>query len=87
MSLMPRIAALLPALPLMVLSAAIGFSADVIADELPPPTTAPAPGNDGRHHNPAFAACKRQADDQKIAAGDARHAFMKNCMKSAPPSA
>ena len=39
----------------------------------------------------AWQACKKQADDQNIAAGDARHEFMKSCMKSAkeappPPS-
>jgi hypothetical protein len=45
---------------------------------------APAPAN-GRH-NPAFIACKKQADDQKIARGDARRDFIKNCMKTAAPS-
>ena len=86
MGLLPRITALLPALPLMILSTVIGFSADAIADDATPPATTPVPGNGGRHHNPAFAACKRQADDQKITAGDARRAFIKNCLKSAPPA-
>jgi hypothetical protein len=72
-------------LPLIFsMSATIGFSTALAADEPPSPST-PAPGNGaGRHHNPAFAACKKQADDQKLAAGDARRDFMKNCMKSAP---
>jgi hypothetical protein len=77
---------LLP-LTLIVFSATLSLSAGAIADEPTPPATTPVPGNGGRHHNPAFEACKRQADDQKIVAGDARHAFIKNCMKSAPPSA
>ena len=46
------------------------------------PTPSPAPAN--ARHNPAFLACKKQADDQKIARGDARRDFIKNCMKSAP---
>jgi len=58
---------------------------------MPPPSTAPSPENGaGRRHIPAFAVCKKQADDQKLAAGDARRDFMKNCVKSAkaaPPSA
>jgi hypothetical protein len=87
MKLLSRITTLLPALPLIVFGAALSFSAGAIADDPPPAPTTPAPGSGGRHHNPAFESCKRQADDQKIVAGDARHAFIKNCMKSAPPSA
>jgi hypothetical protein len=55
-----------------------------LGDDTPPPAN-PAPGG-GRHNNPAWAACKKQADDQKLEPGDARHAFMKNCMKSAKSS-
>jgi hypothetical protein len=89
---LPTMGALLSALLLVLFTGAtIGFSAVAIADEPPPPSTAPPPENgEGRRHNPAFAACKKQADDQKLAAGDARRDFMKNCMKSAkaaPPSA
>jgi len=65
------------------------FAAAPMAEDPPaPPATAPgadAPG--GRHHNPAWAACKKQADDQKMQPGDARRGFMKNCMKSAAPTA
>jgi hypothetical protein len=89
MKLMP-ITALFPALPIIAFSAMLNFSAAAIADEPPPPATSPAPGNGARHHHPAFAACKRQADDQKIAPGDARREFMKSCMKAAlaaPPPA
>jgi len=87
---LPMISALLPALSLMLLTGAtIGVSAAAAAEE-PPPATTPSPENGaGRRHNPAFAACKKQADDQKLAAGDARRDFVKNCMKSAraaPPS-
>jgi hypothetical protein len=89
---LPTMGALLSALSLVLFTGAtIGFSAVAAADEPPPPSTAPSPENGaGRRHNPAFAACKKQADDQKLAAGDARRDFMKNCMKSAkaaPPSA
>jgi len=54
-----------------------------LGDDNPPPAN-PPPG--GRHHDPAWAACKKQADDQKLEPGDARHEFMKNCMKSAKSS-
>jgi hypothetical protein len=90
---LPTMGALLSALSLVLFTGAtIGSSAVAIADEPPPPpATAPSPDNGaGRRHNPAFAACKKQADDQKLAAGDARRDFIKNCMKSAkaaPPSA
>lgn len=51
-------------------------------DDTPPPGDNPSHG--GRHNNdPAWAACKKQADDQKLQPGDARHEFMKTCMKSA----
>jgi hypothetical protein len=86
---LPTINALLPALALVLFTGAtIGVSAVAFADEPPPPATTPTPET-GRHHNPAFATCKKQADDQKLAAGAARRDFMKNCMKSAaaPPSA
>jgi hypothetical protein len=88
---LPTIGALLPAVSLVLLmGATIGVSAVAAADEPPPPATTPSPENGaGRRNNPAFAACKKQADDQKLAAGDARRDFVKNCMKSAraaPPS-
>jgi len=54
-----------------------------LGDDTPTPAN-PAPG--GRHNNPAWAACKKQADDQKLPPGDARHDFMKNCLKSAKDS-
>ena len=66
---------------------AIGVSGIAAADDAPPP--AAAPGDDGqhRHHDPAWAACKKQADDQKIAPGDAHKEFMKSCIKKAKSSA
>jgi len=65
--------------------AALTIAAGSIAlgDDNPPPAN-PAPG--GRHNNPAWAACKKQADDQKMEPGDARREFMKTCMKSAKSS-
>ena len=65
--------------------AALTIAAGSIAlgDDTPPPAN-PAPA--GRHNNPAWAACKKQADDQKLQPGDARKDFMKNCMKSAKDS-
>jgi hypothetical protein len=53
------------------------------ADDAPPANSAPpTDAPHGRHHNPAWAACKKQADDQKIAAGDARKEFMKTCINN-----
>jgi hypothetical protein len=71
----------------LLLTGAAGFSGVAAADDTPPSST--SPGNDaaGRHHNPAWAACKKQADDQKLEPGDARRDFMKNCMKTARASA
>jgi psiF repeat len=61
----------------------IGACSIALGDDNPPPAN-PAPG--GRHNNPAWAACKKQADDQKLQPGDARREFMKNCLKSAKSS-
>jgi hypothetical protein len=83
-----RTRAVLPAVSLVLLtSAAIGYSLTARADEPPPAATAPENDGGKHHHNPAYTACKKQADDQKLAPGDARHDFMKNCMKSAQGSA
>lgn len=60
----------------------IGLSSLTSADNAPAPAAQPdQPG--GRHHNPAWAACKKQADDKNLEPGDARHEFMKSCMKAA----
>jgi hypothetical protein len=61
----------------------IGAGSIALGDDNPPPAN-PAPG--GRHDNPAWAACKKQAEDQKLQPGDARREFMKNCLKSAKSS-
>lgn len=82
-----RLSAILPVLALAALaSGAAAFGSAAMADDTPaPPATAPGTdGQGGKHHNPAWAACKKQADDQKLQPGDARRDFMKNCMKSAP---
>jgi hypothetical protein len=73
---------LLRAVATAALSIAAGGMA--LGDDTPPPAN-PAPG--GRHDNPAWAACKKQAEDQKLPPGDARRDFMKNCLKSAKSSA
>jgi hypothetical protein len=69
----------------------LGASAAAVADDAPPPAAAPSGDTPdspkGRHHNPAWQACKKQADDQQLAPGDARRDFMKSCMKSAKDSA
>jgi hypothetical protein len=83
-----RLTTLLPSLAVVLWTgSALSLSAAAAGDDTPPPAT--APGNDavGRHHNPAWAACKKQADDQKLQPGDARRDFMKNCTKSARGSA
>jgi hypothetical protein len=81
-----RFSASMP-LAFLLLTGGTGFGGIAAADDTPPSST--APGNDagGRHHNPAWAACKKQADDQKLEPGDARRDFMKNCMKTARASA
>jgi hypothetical protein len=71
---------LLRAVAIAALSMTAGSLA--LGDDTPPPANPPG----GRHNNPAWAACKKQADDQKLQPGDARHEFMKNCMKSAKGS-
>jgi hypothetical protein len=78
-----RFHAILPTLVLAAFASG-GAAFSAAADDTPPPSTAPGPDAGGRHHNPAWAACKKQADDQKLQAGDARRNFMKDCMKSAP---
>ena len=61
----------------------LGAGSIALGDDTPPPAN-PAPG--GRHNDPAWAACKKQADDQKMERRDARREFMKNCMKSGKSS-
>jgi psiF repeat len=84
-----RLITFLPSLAVVLWNAsAVGLSAAAAAaDDTPPPATAPGNDASGRHHNPAWAACKKQADDQKLQPGDARRDFMKNCVKSAHGSA
>jgi hypothetical protein len=80
---------LIPALTLSALAMASWSVAAAPGDDTPPPGSAPGadvPRN-GPHHNPAWQACNKQADDQNITAKDARREFMRSCMKSAkaPP--
>jgi hypothetical protein len=89
MTLCKKLIALIPTLALSALAmGSLGVGAAAVADDAPPPNSAPGDdGPSGRHHNPAWAACKKQADDQKLEPGEARRDFMKNCMKSAKDSA
>jgi psiF repeat len=82
-----RIAALLPSMTLVLCAGGAALSSVAAADETPPPATAPGNDASARHHDPAWAACKKQAEDQKLQPGDARRDFMKNCLKSAHASA
>ena len=83
-----KLAAALPSVLLTTLTlGSIVVSAVTYGDDAPPPSSAPEGASGGRHHNPAWAACKKQADDQKLEPGDARHEFMKNCMKAAKEAA
>jgi hypothetical protein len=76
MTCVKKLAAMIPALAMSSLTlGTLGLNI-AVADDAPP-------ANSGRHHNPAWAACKKQADDQKIAPGDAHKEFMKNCINSA----
>jgi hypothetical protein len=91
MNRMKKLTILIPAL----IGSTVGIgnlwvTSAAFADTPPAGSEPPADGQNGRHHNPAWVACKKQADDQKIEPGDARKQFMRNCMgseKSAPPAA
>lgn len=88
MTRMKKLATMIPAVALSFLTFGISGLNIAAADDAPPANSAPpADTPNGRHHNPAWAACKQQADDQKIAPGDARKEFMKNCIKSAKSTA
>ena len=78
MSKLARETLCLRAIVLAAVTMAAGSVA--LADDNPPPSNPPA---GARHNNPAWAACKKQADDQKIQPGDAHRQFMKTCLKSA----
>jgi hypothetical protein len=84
-----RLSALLPALAVSALAAgALALDTITFADDAPPANSAPpAEGTNGRHHDAAWAACRKQADDQKLAPGDARKDFMRNCIKTAKGTA
>jgi hypothetical protein len=83
-----RLSALLPALGFTLLTGGtIGLSGIAAADDNPPPATQPGSEASGRHHDPAWAGCKKQADDKKLEPGDARKEFMRSCLKSAHGSA
>jgi hypothetical protein len=85
---MKKLTAMIPALAISSLTlGTLGLNI-AAADDAPPANSAPpADAPNGRHHNPAWAACKKQADDQKIAPGDAHKEFMKKCINSAKSTA
>ena len=80
---------LIPALALSALAIASLSVAAAPDDDTPPPSS--VPGTDvprhGPHHDPAWQACNKQADDQNISARDARREFMRSCMKAAKAAA
>jgi hypothetical protein len=88
MTCVKKLAAMIPALAFSSLTlGTLGLNI-AAADDAPPANSAPpTDAPNGRHHNPAWAVCKKQADDQKIAPGDAHKEFMKNCMNSAKSTA
>jgi hypothetical protein len=88
MSCVKKLAAMIPTLAISSLTlGTLGLNI-AVADDAPPAKSAPpTDAPNGRHHNPAWAACKQKADDQKIAPGDAHKEFMKNCINSAKSTA
>ena len=76
---------LLPALALAAsMLGVLGIYTLGNADDNPPANSTSGPGAPSElHRNPAWDACKKQADEQKLQTDDARHEFMKNCIKSA----
>ena len=87
MTWMKKLTAMMPALAISALAlGTLGLSI-AAADDAPPASSPPADAPNGRHHNPAWAACRKQADEQKIARGDAHRDFMKKCISSAKSTA
>ena len=80
---------LIPALALSALAVA-SSSVSAAPDDTPPPANS-SPGADaprnGPHHDAAWQACNKQADDQNIETKDARREFMRSCMRSAKEAA
>ncbi len=80
-----KLTALLPAFALWAATlGTLGAGSLALADDAPP---ANSDGPNGQPRNPAWAACKKQADDQKLERGEARKAFMKNCIQTAKKTA
>jgi hypothetical protein len=79
----------LPVAALCVVSALA--AAGIAAADPSPATPTPPPSGPGSAPRDAnrvqWQACHKQADDQKLARGEARREFMKNCMKASQPGA
>jgi hypothetical protein len=76
--------------PIRALLAALALAITGIAaaDQSPPSSGSPAPGAPPRGANrELWQACHKQADDQKLARGEARREFMRSCMKGSQPGA
>lgn len=82
-----KLSAMIPAAISFLALGALGLNIAVAEDAPPANSAPPSDAPNGRHHNPAWAACKKQADDQKIAPGDAHKDFMRKCISSAKSSA
>jgi hypothetical protein len=80
-------------LPVAVLCLALAVAAagSALADQSPQNTGPPAAGSpaDGPRgvSRQQWQACHKQADDQKLARGEARREFMRDCMKRSQPGA
>jgi hypothetical protein len=67
------------------LALVIELAAGSVASAQSPPTpNAPGTGPHGANRA-QWEACRKQADDQKLARGEARREFMRNCVKNSSP--
>jgi hypothetical protein len=57
---------------------------NVASAQSPPTPNAPGAGPHGANRA-QWEACRKQADDQKLARGEARREFMRNCVKNSSP--
>jgi hypothetical protein len=75
--------------PIIALCAALILAtADLAAaDQSPPGAAQPTPSAPRGANREQWQACHKQADEQKLAHGEARREFMRNCMKGSQPGA
>jgi hypothetical protein len=75
-------------LPVAALCAALALATAGVAsaDQSAPAPNPPADAPHGANRQ-QWDLCRKQADDQKLARGEARREFMRNCMKGSQPGA